>query len=237
VTEFEAGMIKRAGHLFRAGKEMALWEYAEEESTDDLVKAYEGVATITTILASLSDASRLRVEPFPLESIQGGDVSMRTFKFTVTDIATSASYTLKTSIRPIATKTAEARINFELSLDALPEDTGLRQAFYQTTEFKGKNGKNARTVKSSTIRFGFDLDTRMDPPVFSFDMGRDAYSGDDMERTGDVLGRILSQVAPTGHHLQDFDPSLSNPENFQKIAQSFIEYFERLSTTAVAEPQ
>lgn len=231
VSELEEGMIKRAGHLFEAGKQMAMWEYSGEESTTDLVAGYEGVATISKVLANLGDEKVMKIVSHQIE--KGGDQTMKTFKLSLEDKESGFPYSLKVSIRSEASTQGEARINFELSLDGLPEENELKIAFQQTTQFKGKNGKNARTVSGSVIRFGFDLDARTDPPTFSFDMGRSAYTNDDMERTGDVLGRILSQVAPTGHHLQDFDRSLSNPENFKKIAESFLQHFEKLNTTVV----
>ncbi len=228
MSEFNQGMLKRASHLFDAGKQMSLSEYGGEEETADLISAYEGVSKILSVLSGINEGASYAVTEIKKEV--GGDASMQTTKFNLTENETGYLYKLKVSIRPEASTQGEARINFELSLDGLPEENELRKAFQQTTQFKGKNGKNARTVTGSVIRFGFDLDTRTNPPTFSFDMGRGAYTSDDMERTGDVLGRILSEVAPTGHHLQDFDASLSNPENFKKVAEAFSRHFENIST-------
>ena len=232
LLEFKQGMIKRAGHLFDAGKQISLSEYGGEEETVDLIAAYEGVAKILSVLSDVGDDKGYIVTQVKKET--GGDTTMQTFKFNINEFETNNLFKLKVSIRPESTTKGEARINFELSLDELPEENELKKAFQQTIQFKGNNGRNARTVTGSVIRFGFDLDTRTEPPAFSFDMGRDSYVSDDMERTGDVLGRILAQVAPTGHHLQDFNQSLSSPKNFAKVAEVFIHYFERIKPTSDA---
>jgi hypothetical protein len=228
--ELQEGMVKRAGHLFEAGKQMSQSEYSSAEETTDLVAGYEGVAKIQSVLADMNNQEVYQLNKLPTE--KGGDPSMRVFKFSLQENATDDVYNLKVSIRPEEGSRGQARINFELSLDNLSKDSDLYRAFYQTTQYKGTEGKNARTVSGSVIRFGFDLDTKTDPATFSFDMGRDAYQGQDMERAGDVLGRILSNVAVSGHHLQDFDKSLSNPENFKKIAEAFIRHFENMNGSA-----
>jgi hypothetical protein len=235
IEHFDIGLIRRAGHLFYAGKQMALWEYSAEETVDDLVNGFEGVEKVCSLLASLNSEGQF--EMLSREAIKGGDPSMRIFKFNLKDPETGYTYSLKASIRPVATTQDEARINFEVSLNDLPKDNDLYKAFNQTTNFKGVNGKNARTVTGSVIRFGFDLDTSTNPPAFSFDMGRDQHDSTELSRTGDVLGRILSQVAPTGHHLQDFDASLSNPSNFEQIARAFTAYFDSICSNEDGEPQ
>jgi hypothetical protein len=84
-------------------------------------------------------------------------------------------------------------------------------------------------VRGSVIRFGFDLDAKTDPPTFSFDMGRNEYSDETMSRTGDVLGNILAEVSGEGHHLTEFSSQLSDPAQFEQVAQEFVEYFKGVS--------
>lgn len=200
----------------------------------DLVQAYEGVARIMEILAYIEDSDKYYLEK---TEVVVGDPSMQTVKHKIVDDRTKEKYTLKVAVRPRATERAEARINFELSLDQLSETEPIRQSFQQTINHKGVNGGGARRIVGSVIRFGFDLDSRTNPPVFSFDMGRDAYQGDGMTRTGDVLGRILSMIAPDGHHLQDFSTDLSKADNFALIADAIAQRFSIISPTEDAEPQ
>jgi len=164
------------------------------------------------------------------------------FFFNVTDKGTGERYALKMFVRPRAQteirskkvggelqkeeRTFQARINIELSLDELPMDDPMRIAFLNHTEYADKK----KTVETSVIRFGFDLDDQYDPPRISFDMGRNEWKDDAQKRTGDVLGRILDGVAPHGHHLiESFDPKFSDPDMFAKIAEEFRVYCKKAS--------
>jgi hypothetical protein len=232
VSQLESAFLKRAGHLFRAGEYLSLYQYTGDETVSDLVQAYQGVALLQETLADISTGKFTVVR---MSERERGDEKVKTFYFKIQNTeSTDGALELKVSIRPVADERGEARVNFELYLDALPENDPLRKAFHQRTEFLGAAGKKRRVVERSVIRLGFDLDTQSDPPTFSFDMGRDAYADHTMVRTGDVLGNILTKVAPTGHHLQDFDPMLSDPENFRRVAEAFVAYFDAVPTTTRA---
>ncbi len=226
VEQFELGLIRRGGHLFSAGKDMISGTYKGAENIEDLLVGFRGMEQLQMMIAGMGNPEHIEISDV---SFAVGDKSMKTIKFICEDTTEHVSYVFKVSIRPEATVEGEARINFELSLDDLPEDNRLRQVFEQKIEYAGQNGRRPKTFVGSTIRFGFDLDTRSNPPKFSFDMGRNAYSGSNMKRTGDVLGRILSQVTSEGHHLQDFHPALSDPDNFKSIAEAFISHFESIA--------
>lgn len=236
LTEFQAAMLERAADLFRAGKQMALWEYAGVEQTVDLIQAAAGYAKIQETLAGL-ESDQYRVEAVELpekEVLRNTEAGFSVFKFKVTDSLYEVTE-LKVTIRPETSAQGQARINFELDLSQLPSDSKLKKAFTQIIDQKPRPGFNAKHTEKSVIRIGFDLDTKISPPVFSFDMGRHRYHGEHMTRTGDVLGNILEQVAPEGHNLTNFSQEFSNPETFSQVADSFKEYFERLSLGA-AEP-
>lgn len=226
--QIQESLLRRAGHLFNAGKQMALWEYAGPEQTDDLVEAFKGVAKMQDILARIGQDETLLVSRNATR--EGGrnlaaEIENEAFFFEIQDIITNEKLALKVFIRSQSNIDGEARINFELILNDLPENSSLKKAFAQKIEYKTSN----KLRKDSVIRFGFDLDTKHNPPKFSFDMGRNTFEDATMKRTGDVLGNILNQVAVEGHHLTDFDAKFSDPEVFKTIADSFKKYFNSLT--------
>lgn len=243
LQELEACLLKRAGHLFRAGKQMAFREYAGEEKTLELIEAYRGIALVQDVIARIGSSEEMSVSLNQQRSnVEGrGDaVGTETFYFDINDAKTGYELGLKVSIRPMQTSSGEARINFELYLDRLLEGDPLRRAFEQEVVFTGKSldGKKAsrkKNTKGSIVRFGFDLDTRSDPPKLSFDMGRNKYVSDKMSRSGDVLGNILEHVSPEGHHLTSFDNKFSDPRAFAAIAETFSTYFRRVAERAVLD--
>ncbi len=232
IQEVQKSLLKRAGHLFDAGKQMALWEYSGTEEIPDLIEAFNGVAKMQDILARIGHDEKLSVTRN--NAREGGknlsaDTGSEAFFFGVQDIAKSEKLALKVFIRPQANADGEARINFELILNDMSTDSPLKKAFAQEIEYK----TSKKTRKDSVIRFGFDLDTKHNPPKFSFDMGRNTFEDATMKRTGDVLGNILNQVAVEGHHLTEFDSKFSDPEVFRKIAESVKVYFSSLAQASV----
>ncbi len=229
--EVQEGLLKRAGHLFNAGKQMALWEYSGKENIPELISAFKGVARMEDILSRIgTDSSLVYTRNNDREGSRNPlyDMGSNTFFFDIQDSVNNEKVQLKVFIRPTANQEGEARINFELYLEDLDENSELKKAFTQTIISRNKK----KTVTRSVIRFGFDLDTITNPPRFSFDMGRHTFADDTMERTGDVLGNILEQVAPEGHNMTDFDPKFSDPKNFAQIAEAFKKYFKIIALEA-----
>jgi hypothetical protein len=232
----EEAMLRRAGQLFTAGAAMVGGTYEGKEQVQELSTAYKGVAKMFDILSRIGDSDQMKVSRNgSREGIQS-DVS--TFFFDIVDKIENRDgeeyfeerVSLKVTVRPRASERGEARINFELYLDKDTASPELYKGFDQTTEFFGVKGKSRkRVVRGSVIRFGFDLDAKTDPPTFSFDMGRNEYSDETMSRTGDVLGNILAEVSGEGHHLTEFSSQLSDPAQFEQVAQEFVEYFKGVS--------
>ncbi|MBI5004436.1 hypothetical protein HZC00_05085 [Candidatus Kaiserbacteria bacterium] len=237
---FEA-FVRRSAHLFYGAEKMATsWYDAQTqykgETMRDLQESFRGIALLSGLLADMQSDEHFLFTPDTQKTRDDN------FFFNVTDKGSGVRYGLKIFVRPRAQtemrtkkvdgkaekeeRTFQARINIELSLDELPSDNLLRKAFLNHTEYADKK----KTIETSVIRFGFDLDDQYDPPRISFDMGRNEWQDETQKRTGDVLGRILDQIAPHGHHLiESFDPKFSDPDTFAKIAEEFRSYCSRIS--------
>ena len=244
ITQFSSQLfeafVRRSAHLFYGAEKIATsWYDAETEYTGetmrDLQESFHGISLLTGILADMQSGKHFTYMPDVKRST--GD----NFFFKVSDRQNGQSYGLKMFVRPRAQtevrskkggtagekeeRKFQARINIELSLDELPPESPLHKAFFNQTEYAGKK----KTVESSVIRFGLDLDDAYDPPRISFDMGRNEYQDESQKRTGDTLGRILDRVAPHGHHLiESFDPKFSDPDTFAKIAEEFRLYCQKV---------
>ncbi len=230
MDEFQDGLLKRAGHLFSASKKMGQHEYAEDHGLSDVEQSFEGIQLMQEVLARIGHDDTLTLKRSHAREGSKNplhDAGSETFYYELADTKNGEQLSLKVFVRPVANSEGEARVNFELHLDKLPETSELKKAFTQTTVFKDKK----KTVTQSVIRFGFDLDSKTSPSVFSFDMGRGAYVDTQMERTGDALGNILGHVAPEGSHMTDFSPKFSDPETFKRLAFAFKEYFKSISST------
>lgn len=219
--QLEEAFVRRTADLFFAAERISTYDPMLEETIEDLRLAFAGVSLHTEILSDLVDQKIYDVT-FTNGNLENGNLSLA-----ITHKTSGDRYTLKVFIRPESSYKAQARISFELILDQLPEVHPLRQAFTHTTRYKReKKSKKDRTeVTESSIRFSLDLDSHYGEPHISFDMGRDSRDSETTTRTGDVLGNILSKVAPEGHHLfASFSPELSRPDTFAMIADQFRTY-------------
>jgi hypothetical protein len=190
----------------------------------DLQHSFEGVATMTSVLADVSRGDKYEVTKDEART-RGNNII-----FSLKEKNSENIFTLKVFIRPHAehnkkrNETYQARINLELSFDDLPAEHPLRTTFFSQTQYK----QERKCIESSTLRLAFDLDDAFDPPRLSFDMGRNERDSQKLKRTGDALGRILDRVGPEGHHLfASFGDDLSKPEHFEAIALAFKKYFEQ----------
>lgn len=204
--------IRRTAHLFSALEMAALYKPERSGSVMEIKEAFRGIAVTLEVLADL----------FKGESYKFTRSSPKANKerttYSVVEKQTKEEYELAFFTRPNADAQGQARINIELILDRLPEESNLRKAFDQRISYV----KDQKTIQSSRVRLGFDLDTSYVPPRLSFDMGRPTYRSSTQERTGDVLGNALVAGAPQGSHLtESFDPELSDPEIFARLVEQF----------------
>lgn len=228
-------IIRRAGHLFRAGKMAA----EESDVTFEQVQhAFDGAALVADVLTNFHNPQRFSV------TLHAQRHGQETRAFSVQDISTGHTYILKVLIRPETRiehrrvrsmqggkdekreeLTLLPRINVELEL---PQEHPLHAAFLSEQTVRSGAQRTA-----SSVRMAFDLDDIHGEPRLSFDFGRGEYAEADgsYRHTGDVLGRLLDRVAPEGHHLfEAFSPEMSQSENFKAIAAAFDAYIQQKDT-------
>jgi hypothetical protein len=74
------------------------------------------------------------------------------------------------------------------------------------------------------------LEDHGDEPAVSLDLGRDQRVSDDLIRTGDILGNILSKYGEAGGHhtTASFKSEFARPEIFAHLIESFQSHLESL---------
>lgn len=213
------GILRRSKDLLLAASKIS----EDKEggfSAKDVISALSGVKVFLELIGDLNTQNHYK--------IVRRDIFEQSSKLYIRDKKNNLRYQLKVLVRPEAEINAEAkinaeaRINFELGFDTENPNEELRRAFQQRTDYKAEK----KTVEESVLRVAIDLDTYYGRPVVSLDLGRSRHQGEKSDRTGDVLGNLLSYVdKESGHHLtKSFNEVYSDPEVFAKLARALKDY-------------
>ena len=173
---------------------------------DGVCNALSGVSIMLDILNDLGTEQKYRFQK-TFETKQN-------HKYIVNDPRVGYDYGLKLFLRSHTEKNAQARINFELSFDTDNPNPVLQKSFYNEIISHTQN----KTIVGSTLRIGIDREDYNGIGHVSLDFGRSERKDDELTRTGDVLGNLLSYASISGHHTTDpFSPEFGEPELFAQL--------------------
>src|SRR3989344_111899 len=176
----------------------------------DILTALEGLNTLLKLAGSIGNSEHARtvytqVSASGLTSFRMRDVNDK-------------EYILRIFIRPEENTLGQARINFELDFDTPLPNTELRNAFTQKTRYLKSTQNKPGYKESSVLRVGIDLDTHDKAhPAVSLDLGRNSWRSGKLERTGDVLGNLLT-LSGSHHNTESFLPEMADKETFKQVA-------------------
>ncbi len=217
--ELKEGLLRRAADLLAAGPEIVANKTSLSEK--DHIEGFKGLNKLLSIIKDFSGQGS-RYEFRSVLSEQQSNPSMP-IRFMVIDKESGSEYILKFFIRPEAEKNAEARINIELSFDTNKPDERLKKLFTQTNTL-GIEGKKKTRVES-VLRVGLDMSNAQGDPRLSLDLGRNEIHNEKIDRTGDVLAKILALSSEQGSHNEQSFSDYS--DDFSKIASSFSSFLQR----------
>jgi len=198
-------IVRRSSDLLRAVGETYRSEEAQSTIEDTLI-SLRSVEFFFKMIANSDVPERFEFE-------RRKNIKEDSAEYVVKDIETGFEYELKLFFRPEADEDGQARLNIELCFSD-KSDPELRKAFEQEIVYK----KDKKTKHFSRMRIALDLDEINGTKRVSLDFGRAKYSGEKIERGGDVLGNTLAKGSPEGSHTFDSFPiGYSDPIIFKKI--------------------
>jgi hypothetical protein len=212
------GLQRRTSDLLLSAHEIVRREGASdlEFTLTDVERALSGLEKFVAIFADSAKHEKFEYRKIP---------STRNFRWDVTELETGKEYVFRIFVRSEEDNHGQARINFELDFDTTNPNTELKEAFAQSTTYL----KDKKTVEESVLRVAIDRDTRTQQEMISLDVGRSPFSGENIQRKGDILGRLLSLVSESGHHtFVSFDQRYARSNEFKRFADAFKKHLSSL---------
>lgn len=218
--EISEAILRRSKDLLMSVMELLAKPRAEVGSKKKALASLEALADMLEIIFSLSEQSTQT----RFEKVRDGNAPKEAGNntFTVYDRDRDAIYKLRTFVRPEADKDGQARVNFELIYDTIKPDKERQALFQQETTHAPNIPAKTKKQQISSLRLGLDLETGGSQPAMSLDIGRSAFKGQTLIRTGDIIGNLLANYdRDSGHHTTaSFKTEFAQPENFAIIAES-----------------
>jgi len=212
--EVSEAVVLRAKDILLSAHHVAT-NKSEKFSVSDVRNSLDGITKMLSIIGDLGEG-----QDYDFSAIQENEFGK---KFSVIEKETKQMYELKTFVRSKAEKNAQARINFELNFDTKYPNKILKDAFHNMII----SHKQDKVMEGSVLRVGIDREDFEGKPKLSLDFGRSEREDEELTRTGDVLGNLLSEIDKEGHHTTGtFSPEFAEEENFSKIAELFLKYIK-----------
>ena len=208
-------LLLRAKDILIGAYMIAKEDGKEKLNTEDVIKALEGITLTLDILADIENKKK-----YNFSQQIANDENL--FKYKISD-KTGHDYNLKIFIRPTPEKSAQARVNIELSFDTKHPNIELQKVFYNEIIFNKENKKTSGSV----LRIGIDREEYGGIGQLSLDIGRSERISKEFSRTGDTLGNLLVKASVEGHHtVSPFDKKFGEQEIFSKIAFILRDYLK-----------
>ena len=213
-VEFEEAVMRRNQDLLMA---------ADVIAENKKITPEQHVGVFQTAEKSLAMVSELfgNSKRFEFQAV-GRESGRNNINFKVTEGQTGFEYKLKFFVRPEATPHGQARINIMVDFNTSHPDGVAKELFEQNSFYK----KQKKMRSESVLRIGIDLETKTDPPTISLDLGRNEIHDAEIERTGDMLAKILSLSQAAGSHTQD-SFSKNYAPYFKYLAEGFLRALEQ----------
>lgn len=235
-SQLREAFLRRSQDVLISSR-LVLEDGQEEVSQRDVLYGLVGIRKTLELItrAFLEEQRRAGYEvrglPMHNRDLHPQKSSHNAYAFELKDKQTQRVYVLKVLIREEGSQEGQARIQFEVKLDTDHPDKELQEAF----RMEWHNKKKLKTTHPARIRASFDLDTFYDPPRASLDIGRRPFEGKIWKHNGDIVGKVLALRSEYGHHNPvSFDPEISKPQNFARIARAFNAYTKKRMAAVTA---
>lgn len=214
--ELKEAFLRRAADLLDVAKDI---KPDTSPSEKEHIRVFKGLNVLLAIIKEWISSGK----EYDFSTLGSQGSQENGARFRAENTASEEQYELKIFIRPKQEGTAEARINFELNFDTEKPNKKLQKLFKQQSTIIS-NGKT-KTYDQSVLRVGLDLSDAKGDHRLSLDLGRNSIENEKIQRTGDVLAKILALHSDRGSHTEE--PFSDYSQDFEEIANAFLKVLKQ----------